>query len=53
MEDAGSNIMWSIIIPTLSPNIMSVTKSKTMRWGGACSIHGRDEKCMQNFGQKT
>jgi hypothetical protein len=21
--------------------------------GGACSIHGGDEKCVQNFGQKT
>jgi hypothetical protein len=21
--------------------------------GGACSMHGRDEKCVQNFYQKT
>jgi len=21
--------------------------------GRSCSIHGRDEKCVQNFGQKT
>jgi hypothetical protein len=21
--------------------------------GGACSMHGRDEKCIKNFGSKT
>jgi len=21
--------------------------------GGVCSMHGRDEKCIQNFSQKT
>jgi hypothetical protein len=34
-----------------SPNIIKVTKSRTM--GRACSTHGRDEKYIQDFGQKT
>jgi len=32
-----------------SPNIIRVVKSRTVRW----SRHGRDEKCIQNFGQET
>jgi len=31
------------------PAVITVTKSRSVR----CSIHGRDEKCIQNFGQKT
>jgi hypothetical protein len=34
-----------------SPNIIRVIRSRRMRWG-ACSIHERDEKCIQNFGWK-
>jgi hypothetical protein len=32
-----------------SPNIIRVIKSRRMEWAG----HGRDEKCIQNFGWKT
>jgi TPP-dependent pyruvate/acetoin dehydrogenase alpha subunit len=32
-----------------SQNIIRVVKSRTVRW----SRHGRDEKCIQNFGQET
>jgi hypothetical protein len=27
----------------ISPNIIQVIKSRSMRWGGACSTDGRDE----------
>jgi hypothetical protein len=33
-----------------SPNVVRVTKSSD---GGACSMHGRDEKYIQKFGRKT
>jgi len=26
---------------------------KEDKLGGACGTHGRDEKCIQNFGKKT
>jgi len=32
-----------------SPNKIRTIKLRRMRWAG----HGRDEKCIQNFGQKT
>jgi 23S rRNA A2030 N6-methylase RlmJ len=35
-----------------SPNIIRQIKSTRMRLE-TCSTHGRDEKCIQNFGQKT
>jgi len=35
-----------------SPNMKTVIRSRRMRWG-ACSTHGRDEKCFQYFGWKT
>jgi hypothetical protein len=34
-----------------SPNIIRVIKSRRMRGSGACSMHGRREKCAQNFGR--
>jgi hypothetical protein len=36
-----------------SPNVIRVIKSRGMRIGGSCSMHGRDEKSVQNFGRKT
>jgi len=36
-----------------SPDIIRVIKSRRMRWAGACSTHGRDEKCIKYFGWKT
>jgi len=37
-----------------SPNVARIFKSRSMRWGeGACKMHGRDEKCIQNFCQET
>jgi hypothetical protein len=35
-----------------SPNIIRVIKSRSIQ-GGACSTHGRHEKCIQNFGWNT
>jgi hypothetical protein len=35
-----------------SLNATRVIKSSRMR-GGACGMHGKDEKCIQNVGQKT
>jgi hypothetical protein len=32
-----------------STNVVMVTKSKGMRWAGAGSMHGKDEKYIQNF----
>jgi hypothetical protein len=34
-----------------SLHIIRVIVSRRMRW--ACSTHGRDEKCIQNFGRKN
>jgi hypothetical protein len=36
----------------ISPNVIRVIKSKS-GMDRACSMHGRDEKCISNFGQKT
>jgi hypothetical protein len=36
-----------------SPNIIRVSKSRRMRWVGACNMHGRDKKCMQHFDHKN
>jgi hypothetical protein len=33
-----------------SPNIARLMKSRRMRWGGACSTYGGDERRMQGFG---
>jgi hypothetical protein len=33
-----------------SPNVNRMIKQRRM--GRACTIHERDEKCIQNFGQK-
>jgi hypothetical protein len=30
-----------------------VLKSRRIRWAGACSMHRKDEKCVQNCGLKT
>jgi len=35
-----------------SPNIIQVIKSRRMVWG-ACSKYGREERCIQGFGEKT
>jgi len=35
-----------------SPNIVKVIKSRRMR-REACSTHGKNGKCVQNFGRKT
>jgi hypothetical protein len=36
-----------------SPNAIMVVITKGMRWAGQCSTHGKDEKCIHNFGLKT
>jgi len=36
-----------------SPNIIKVIKSRRNERGGACSMHGTDEKCIHNFGWKA
>jgi hypothetical protein len=33
-----------------SPNIIPVFKLRTVRWAGARSTYGREEKCIQGFG---
>jgi hypothetical protein len=33
-----------------STNVIKVIKPRRMRWSGACSMHGTDEKFIQNFG---
>jgi hypothetical protein len=33
-----------------SLNVIKVIKSKKNEIGRACNTHGRDEKCIQNFG---
>ena len=33
-----------------SPNIVRVIKSRIMRWAGACSARGAQERCIQDFG---
>ena len=35
-----------------SPNIVRVIKSRRMRWGGACSAYGGEERCIQGFGEE-
>jgi len=35
-----------------SPNIVCVIKSR-MRWVGACSMYGGEERCIQGFGGET
>jgi hypothetical protein len=35
-----------------SPNIIRGIEQRRMRWGGACSTHGRDEKCIQSEGNR-
>jgi hypothetical protein len=34
-------------------SIIRVIKSREVEMGGACAMHGRDEKCVQNFDRKT
>jgi hypothetical protein len=36
-----------------SPNAVRVHQIKENEIGGACSMHGIDGKCIQNFGRKT
>ena len=36
-----------------SPNIIWVIKSRRMRWVGACSTYGGQERCIQGFGGET
>jgi hypothetical protein len=36
-----------------SPNIVKVIKSMRKRWAGACSTHGRDDKCIQIVYRET
>jgi len=33
-----------------SPNIVRVINSRRMRWGGACSAYGGEERRVQGFG---
>jgi len=34
-----------------SPNIIKLIRENEM--GGSCGMHGKGEKCIQSFGQKT
>jgi hypothetical protein len=34
------------------PHIILVIKIKYNKMGGECSMYGRDERCIQNFGGK-
>jgi hypothetical protein len=36
-----------------SPNIISMMQIKKDEMSGTYITHGKDEKCIQNFGQKT
>jgi hypothetical protein len=36
-----------------SPNIIRVIKSRRMRWDGACSTYGKQERSRQGFGGDT
>ena len=36
-----------------SPNIVRLIKSRRMRWAGACSTYGRQERRIQGFGGET
>jgi predicted DNA-binding protein len=36
-----------------SPNIVRLIKSGRMRWAGACSAYGGEERRMQGFGGET
>jgi len=36
-----------------SPSIIKSDQIKEDNMGGVYSMHGKDEKCIQNFGQKT
>jgi hypothetical protein len=36
-----------------SSNVIRVAQVKVVDKDRACSTHGRDEKCLQNFGRKT
>jgi hypothetical protein len=35
------------------PNIIRVIKARRMRWAGACSAHGEDEKLVHNCSWKV
>jgi hypothetical protein len=50
-QDAGEDGTMSSLIMYALPNIR-VIKSKRMRWAGPVVLMG-DEKCIQNFDQKT
>jgi hypothetical protein len=32
-----------------SPDIIRKIKSRRMRWGGTCGMHGRGQECVQDF----
>jgi len=36
-----------------SPSIFRVIKSRRIRWTGACSAYGGEERCIQGFGGET
>jgi hypothetical protein len=37
----------------VSPNVIGITKSRLIRWVGACETHGRAKKSIHIFGMKT
>jgi hypothetical protein len=37
----------------ISPNILSVIKARKLTWAGHIALHGKNKKCVQNFGHKT
>jgi hypothetical protein len=36
-----------------SPNTIRIIKLRRMRWAGACSTNGGEERCVQGFGGET
>jgi hypothetical protein len=50
----NSKVQLSVSVHNLyfSANVIRLTKFKMDEMGRACSMHGKDEKCVQNFDWK-
>jgi hypothetical protein len=51
-REAGEDCIMRSFITCMLHHILSGDQVKEDEMGGACSMHGRCEKCIQNFGGK-
>jgi hypothetical protein len=52
-EAGGDCIIRSFITCIVQQNIIRIMESRKMRWAGADSTDGRDEKCIESSGLKN